>query len=372
LIKHNSEFLKVATLLDENSIEYIVIKGQDVQFYYQRSQRFQRDIDLLFYDLDTGWKVINLLEKIGYRSQKIKLGFTNKITYLVAPLVAQIDGIEISIDIHAGAFPVCGEYSISSQELFENCRFKKSGNQNIRVPSIENMIIILLAHICQHWLVTFRDINDFYALIRSDTINWTIILEKCKRLGLCTILQILSNKASTIYPCSKEINIPMEYKLNATFNLFHKRKHFLVLLERFGFLKSIFTLYYQNKFLGLVTSILRIYYLITNNNPWYFPINNRAFKIYNDRKIRKFSGSHQISIEKLTDLGTENIYLLTSMFDGTRKLSETTFVINPGRKKEIIITPYTVYSQCDYYHGLGKPQKIKLLEKNREILKKLI
>ena len=363
VLAHNTETNNIMQVLNTNIINCKLIKGQNLQNIYNDFLRYQRDIDLLVKDISDGWKVLHQLLGFGYVIDKIKLGIgrdNNGVRdYFLISLRRSVADKTILVDLHIGEYPICGFISVKSNVFFDN-------NLELEYPIGE--ILILCAHIAQHWRVKFRDINDLYLLLKDRDDMWWKIIYRLKKYNLDGIFLSLYSLVNKVYgvgtyqqlSCIRKYN----HKYKYTFSIFGPRRHLLILIERLRFLIR------GNKLIGKIhmyQPMVDLAFLIINNKPWFNPINNRSFKIYQSRVIQPLLPHRQIaldgicqsndSVNRLNDFVKQEVNICNANRVHLCKLSENFYVAEKGTINEFFITPIGFLTQCGYSGKLNNLER---------------
>jgi len=381
---HNEHLFLLINLLNSVNTPYTLIKSHNLQQYYGQSPRFQRDIDILLPNIDDGWKVISVLQKDGFVIEKIKLGLIDpcrnngfKTTYYLLVNLSKIieSEPELNIDVHAGAFPICGSLAIYPEEIFTNIQplyFEYDNRVTlIPSPSAENSILILIAHLCQHWLVTYRDINDLKAITYygNKQLDWNSLFLALDKYGLNEIFQCLAQLANI--SIGEDILIgwgKKSRKYKCLLDIFSKRDYLRVLAERAYFLSRSNALLYNNGFQGTVNGLTDLFYLMVNNSPFYNPINNRPFKIYPNRVVQNLrQGSKQVRLEMLV-VNPIPLNLIELSNKRYSRLTDTTIIFFENSETELIVCPIGILTQSGYSSLLTDNEKTKLVSLAKKLL----
>lgn len=173
--------LKVATILENNGISFLVLKGVHLAYFYytKPEDRDFGDIDIFINKRDVDI-VIQLLENELQAAPHFKRHHTsiNKFSNTEA---LQIKGAEI--DIHWDFSPY-KRYPINTDELFKNVSYFYVNGHKLAGLNPEN----LLYHECIHALkgnyeIYLKHLTDVSIIIKKDQINWSDLFSKLKKSG---------------------------------------------------------------------------------------------------------------------------------------------------------------------------------------------
>lgn len=275
--EHLNLLLKLST-----STDIMLIKGMAIKnFYPENYVRNQGDIDILVRDFDSLWKIINNLSK-KYYFEKFKLHFLydNQTT-------GTIDLIPYNkqnpyIDIHLTPYYMWGAISYPSK-IWKNSK----KYDTFYVPDVEDLVLMLCAHISNQWLYRMRDINDLFCIITKNRLDWNKIIFKSKELGIFSILKILLinlyevyNSDILCYELPNFNNIKMSELKEKLFNYYNFGKENTISSLP---LELFFTYQNYNKHFSFYKSIKHC----IKNSYYMVATNNRAFNTKNILKRKK-------------------------------------------------------------------------------------
>lgn len=194
----NDALVRVMTLLKEEGINAVLVKGQGIALCYERPLwRSSGDIDLL-------------LDETNYYKAKVFLGKTMVVSENENPyrlhLAYSMPGaiVELHGTLRVGLSKKWDSELDRIQGLtFANkdVRVWINGNTEVLLPSPNSDVVFVFAHIIQHLFkggIGLRQICDWCRLIwtYSQSIDCDLILERVQNLGLMTEWKVLSRMAS--------------------------------------------------------------------------------------------------------------------------------------------------------------------------------
>lgn len=327
----DATFIKDAPDFFKND-KIIMIKGSSLsQLYPLNYKRYQVDVDIIVQCIDDVWNVLKRTKKI-YQYDRLKL-YTSR----NGKLSASIDLIPFDtnypyIDVHVSPFEIWGSINYDI-DLWKKADSLDNG---LFIPSKEDMLILLTAHLAKQWMYRIRDINDCFLILRNYELDWDYIYTQCKKYNLIKLLSILMKRVEEVY----ELELHDErFKNNMTFfdNLFFKHNLGVQrVYTSFGIeFQYVFNYYKSNSnlFIALKNSLKNTKNLIVYKN--------RAYKINKKRKIKRFKENEIIVLKptkKTFKLHNKRLLTGTSMF-----------IVNEGEKDEYFETPVCNWIQSSYY-----------------------
>jgi hypothetical protein len=369
-----------AARANDQGLSYLVIKGAALHALYPvDSIRIFSDIDLVI-SPDNVWEAMELLQQMGFRTKRIRLeNHTGALQhrrgtwgrYGIAEFFAPHSD-HVSFDMHLGGFPGCGDILLEA-DLWRRFRHLPLSTTVAPVPSPEDQILIICAHISRHGYARVRDLNDLKALVyHSGELDADYLWRKAESNALTTILDtLLAYRDLPQLPARKprscSINkTPLErWKTAFLFHSGKKNTHF------HGHRQLIYSRLIQSAFLydayrkkeGLPKSIVE-----TLRSSYYLFQNGRPYRLWKHRWVRSFHRHPRVVIVPLTpcdasdtqgwvvrslDLAAIFAYC-TAEGISAQRISDCLLVINPGQEMELILTPVGIYSQSSYDGSLAR------------------
>jgi hypothetical protein len=145
------------------------------------------DVDVLAGTLDDAWAAIACAEELGYELPKLKLISGPACTYGYGELCSSDaplrgpTGVTVgSVDLHVGYMTTVGEAPLVL-ELVGEAHCARIGGSEVRVPSVEHMVVVEIAHLARHGTVASRGMNRIVRLLDSDTLDTTAIARAVER-----------------------------------------------------------------------------------------------------------------------------------------------------------------------------------------------
>ena len=365
-----------AHLTKTEEIKYVVVKGMSLQYLYpEGSFRAINDIDFVF-SPESALTGIEIIKQIGFYLKRMRLEsysyshseeiHNRRGVFGVAQMYMGTGFWAQHFDVHLGAFPSCGD-SILESELWTGLRTHSIGDEKVYLPSFEDAILIICAHISRHGYARLRDSNDIVAILRGSrgNLDWDYIFRYTIENSLQSILRALLHQVRKEYDVTfpKEISTRLPYRDSATFSsyfLFKAGK------ENPGFHGN------RQLVLGRVmqTSFLFRYYLDRSNfitalresslGFFFLFQSGRPYKIWDKRVIQSFERNKRIVVVPILHQHQENIWRIREIFllqaeqlskkigIRTRRLNNQILFWNEGQEEELLLTPYGIYTQSAY------------------------
>lgn len=325
------EILKnIPDILNNDNI--LFIKGSVIsQLYPLNYSRYQVDVDIIIKNIDELWNMLNQIKGV-YKFDRLKIYTSSK-----NRISASIDLEPISkelpyIDIHVSPFEIWGSINYDSDLWKKNIKV----DGKILIPSKEDMLILLCAHLAKQWMYRIRDINDCYIILKNYKLDWNYIYTQCKKFNLFTLLVILIKNVESVYGLTID-----DERFSKKFSFFENLfiKHNLGkqrVYTSFGLeFKFVYQYYYLN--IGMYQAIKNS----IKNTKNLIVYKNRAYKINKKRKIKQLKENEIIVL-----VPTKKIFNIVNK----RKLLDTSmYIVNEGMKNEYFETPYCNWIQSTYY-----------------------
>lgn len=149
LINQN-ELLKIANLFNENSIDYVFMKGSAINVLSDGYVRYSRDLDVLVCKHSL-LKAYELLKNIGYGYLSPLVADTAKFTSQTHHIPILSNGEGALVEIH---------HRVTSKSAYKECPFAESmlkekliitkNNVNIRISNVNHTIAHIIYHAVKH------------------------------------------------------------------------------------------------------------------------------------------------------------------------------------------------------------------------------
>lgn len=198
LMKLTGELLKITSLLDENNIRYILLKGPVLGFeiYGDISYRTSRDLDILV-DKDDIAKVENLLFLHGYENTENEVNLTEKQREFTKKTEQHFSYLknDIYIELHWRYYSQC--YKESLEDIWKKRKGTRIFGKTVNTLNEEENFLYLASHGSKHGWIRLRWLCDIVEIIKSNQLKWTSIINKAKEEEILHIIVqtlILVNK----------------------------------------------------------------------------------------------------------------------------------------------------------------------------------
>lgn len=307
------------------SKKIMLIKGMAIKRYYPHwYKRNQGDIDILMKNLNEANVLYENL-KCDYYFEKIKLHFLKKDEYTSTIDFLPYDEKNPFIDVHITPYYMWGAVS-----FFKDIWVDAVIDEDFYYPSIENLILMLCAHISNQWMYRMRDINDLYCLTKDNNINWASIIARADKLGLKSILEVLMVQLKKYYNidyCFIESKFSFERKLFSILNFGKESYLGSVILESNFLFKNYKKLF--DKKTAIIQMIKNTFYMIVTKN--------RAFNTGNHLKKKKIN---EVYVLKKLD---------RNVFENSKKIIDNNLAIcNENTNNEYFLTDFGKLYQVFY------------------------
>ena len=318
-----------------DSKDCLIIKGSVLfQIYPEEYTRFQSDIDIMARNLPQFWNTL-VSSQSQYTYNRIKLYFQDPSHYSASVDLKPKDRKNYRyIDLHLQPFYIWGGVHLRL-DLFK--RAKRA--DGFLIPSIEDQIIMIIAHMAYQWTYRMRDINDFFLLSQSLMIDWKYIENKIKENSLSDLLSVFIYLTKSIY--KEKFNCPLDVhdlSLQSKLFMYHcfgiGNSWASILIQYFFTHQNYTKLKYKNPFVEAVKNSI---YLVV--------FHERAFKVNRKVQIKKPKKNEIIVISPLSSHKNQE-----------NEIIPTINVIDTSPQYELLETPIGLFKQISYYGELGKNQ----------------
>lgn len=183
--------------LNQREISTLGLKGIALDFLYPyKNIRQKSDIDLLVPDMDAAWQVLTILDDLGGDLQVLSIRSMCKPTVELGGEARNLPkyGLsgELAVDLHLGVFPIIAA-KVYEGDIWARSQRRSLDGIYLRVPSLEDCLLITCAHIYHHGRVLLRDVNDAYSMLQNsrDRLDWDYILTTAQTNDLEPVLFFL-------------------------------------------------------------------------------------------------------------------------------------------------------------------------------------
>jgi hypothetical protein len=191
------ELLRVIEAFRVANIDVIPFKGPIHAFALHggMSHRSFRDLDLLVAP-EQMLQAKDLLESLGYRSQ---MNIRWESHFVLAQSVPPI-----TVDLHERFAPHFFAFAFGLKDLQPRLQPLLVGNTTLKVPSPEDMLLILCANLgrdCCHWNLRLVQLQDVQALLaRYPVLDWTYLVQQATQLGCLRLLLLQFELVNRFFP----------------------------------------------------------------------------------------------------------------------------------------------------------------------------
>jgi len=326
----------IPVLLGNQNI--MLIKGSALsRLYPDNATRYQVDADVILKSIDELWEILKLTSN-DYTFDRLKL-YTSFDRNLSASLdLEPKDSKKLPIDIHISPYEIWGSINYDI-DLWKNAKQLDNG---CYVPSYEDTLLMLVGHLATQWIYRIRDINDCYIILKNCELDWKYIYDVGKKYNLLCLLNILLHKVKEIYgiDCFRKLYKDTDYTIKWYEKIFMEKNLGIPNVYTSWMLQ--FSFVYKNY--KEKHNIIKSIYETLRNTKNLIIYENRAYKINNKLKIKKFNENEIIV---LTPNNVQNI--LQDVKSEKVIFGTTLKVINQGKKNEYFSTPYGTWTQSTYY-----------------------
>ncbi|MGI8552975.1 MAG: nucleotidyltransferase family protein [Dehalococcoidia bacterium] len=189
-------------------IPILLIKGAAVsRLYPDGFIRDQDDIDLVVPTWRGGWATLHCLNACGFTIKTLHLGKIGPRALVGGADCADAAGVQV--EARFPKYPNMSSSTIETPLWDRAVEISLAPAVNYLIPSYEDSLLILLAHICKHGSMCWRDINDAYLLIASApmSLDWDYIAHIARQNALAGLLQAVLQIVEEWYG---ELPVPQE------------------------------------------------------------------------------------------------------------------------------------------------------------------
>lgn len=316
----------------------MLIKGSALsRLYPDNAKRYQVDADVILRSIDELWEILKITSN-DYTFDRLKL-YTSFEGNLSASLdLEPKNSKKLPIDIHISPYEIWGSINYDI-DLWKNAKQLDNGSY---VPSYEDTLLMLVGHLATQWMYRIRDINDCYIILKNCKLDWRDIYNVGKKYNLLCLLNVLLHKVKEVYGIDyfQKLYKNNDYSLKWYEKIFMERN--LGIPNVYTSCMLQFTFVYKNY--KEKHDIIRSLYEAIRNTKNLIIYENRAYKINNKLKIKKFNENEIIVLTpKNIQIDFQNVKSEKVLFGTSLK------VVNQGKKNEYFSTPYGTWVQSTYY-----------------------
>lgn len=196
--KYSEDVLRFAHNVCREAPQAVLLKGPALKAYVPEYPRYFNDIDLYIDDLGGGVVIENYLSSNGFRLLGRRVPVRDE----------GIDGFKATykkggyvVEIH------CGFYPIGLLRYPKRLRLDLTGNSRMldlyglpfRVPSPEDVYLVMLGHIVQHGAVSLKDVCDLWLIRQVFDLNAGYLSDRIGANHLNTVSKAIDRIADGLY-----------------------------------------------------------------------------------------------------------------------------------------------------------------------------
>lgn len=197
--QQHKEIEKVIDLLNEKRINYLFLKGIVLENYYpETTSRQYQDYDLIIESINEFANIHTELEDLGFEHDYIPVlaEVNGKVVGLIKLSKKINEGNYIKLEINIGGFPITDVTTLPSSEIWEDSMTIVWRNKEIKVPSTDISMFILLIEMTGNKQKRIRDLVDFYHLKKCADMDKVKV--KAKKWRVSKQLQLLSKMVNEV------------------------------------------------------------------------------------------------------------------------------------------------------------------------------
>ena len=221
-LKLTSSFVKIAKILNENNIPFLILKGYAMKYFRPDLPRPMGDIDIIVHEKDY-IKCIDICKKLGYRC----------CFFIHSVDLHEPDSEEGLLDIHRYIDMGSNSERKYTKELFKRAKTIVYNGIEMLIPSYEDLFFLILVNISKNLYERTSKASNIYALFDSayllsrENFNWEIVLGNIKLTHTATKAAFVVKFINSIVP-----NLIPEAFLNQ--KLLKKNSHNYFTLMKFN------------------------------------------------------------------------------------------------------------------------------------------
>ena len=181
----------ILPVFEQYDVPAMLIKGLAIETFYPKNQnRLWHDIDLYFPNMRTAWKALLALHNIGSPVPRLSLRrFINQELGGIASDFSHYGySSKFNIDCHLGVYPIMSS-KVYESDIWRRGEIVCNDKNRLFVPSPEDSLMLLCAHIYHDSHLRLRDINDAFSLTRNlhSKIDWDYVIDTIQKNNLSPI-----------------------------------------------------------------------------------------------------------------------------------------------------------------------------------------
>jgi len=190
---------KTLDILGQISVPALVIKGGALLPLYPLETRDLSDIDVIVLNQERGWQLIQLFTDRGFSVDSLDVGQGLDKALRIKVDLRSTD--KVNTELHIGGFDLLGLGLLEAPLWLRARNTEILAGQWGYIPSPEDALLIVAAHMSREGFFCLRDVNDFYLLLtrHAHDLDWDYIRQTAQQNLLIEALQTLISETQTVY-----------------------------------------------------------------------------------------------------------------------------------------------------------------------------
>lgn len=378
------------------ALPFVALKGAAMRAY-EGSGSGGNDLDVLVSDLDAAWRAVDVAESRGYSLERIKVGFLSTAQTRFASdasppriwangnmfksesparPITQGDwdlGRVRTLDLHVTAFPIAGECLLLAP-IRERSRVAEVGDLAFRVPSVEDMVLIEIAHLAHHGTLTIRGISRIARLLASSRgLDHDYVADRIAHNRLSIVANAALLAVESEFEPAREQAAALRAATGAQRSplaVLSRRVAEARRVEKYGVLSpwslAALLIYLADAgraqlgpAQGVRTAFEGLGRALSN-----YPVNPRAHPRWRERRLGWLSPRQRgVMLQRLDDVRLSALPARSDPVTGdTEWLGNEALIANKGRDDEVIVTLVGAFASAPYAGSVSPKVRQRCLE----------